>query len=832
MFSDLIGDVKYAVRSFSKRPLFTGVILVTLALGIGCTVAIFGVVNTVLLRPLPYGDPEELALVWTRLPATNVSRTLVSGPDLRDYGEETTLFEGFAGAMAMDGTLTGDGPAQQIMTAYATWNIFDILEVAPMVGRTFIEDDAFAVDPDAFGSPNPDLPPGMIVLSYGLWNQRFGGDRDIIGKTVQMNGWGSVVVGILPPDFQIYLPADAGMPTDIDAWGVLPTNMADFARDAPWLTVVTRMKDGVSLEQAQGEMDAVAARLREVHQFHANQDMEIVVNGMHRDVVSHARTPLLALLGAVIFVLLIACGNVANLLLANASRRNREISVRAALGGGRGRIIKQLLTESAVLALGGALFGGLLAFWAVQVITGISPGNLPRIEAVGVNLTVLGFTVGVALVSAAVFGLAPALRAVGGDLASSLKDRGSDSGGVKGNKLRTVLVVSEVALSLVLLIGAGLMVRSFFQIRNVDPGFKAENVLTFSAPLDFLKYFGSDARATFVNDLGDRLADLPGVESVGGVAPLPLAGGEQYSVGSYGRIGASDEEYQANKADYRAVFPGYFDALGITMVSGRPLDRSDNVPEAAWVAVIDQKLALRAFPGEDPLGKELMMDHFNEETFSLERLSVRVVGVVSNVRSTSLAADGRETIYVPYRFNPFLPLVYTVRTTADPTTLLTSVREEVYAMDPDIPVATLATLESYVSNAMAPTRFLLALIGVFAGVALALAALGLYGVIAYSVRQRTREFGVRVAMGASDGDLLGLVLRQGLLVSLTGIAIGVGASLALTRIIESQLVGVGSLDPTTFLAVPGVLLAVAVVATIVPARRVTALDPVESLRDE
>jgi predicted permease len=527
VLSDLLGDVKYAVRSFASRPLFTGVVLLTLALGIGCTVAIFGVVNAVLLRPLPYGDPEELALVWTRLPATNVARTLVSGPDLQDYVKETTLFEGFAGAMALEGTLTGDGPAERIMSAYTTWNLFEVLDISPLMGRTFVEEDAFPVDPEMFGGPAPDLPPGKVVLSHGFWTSRFGGDPSVLGRTVQMNGFGSVVVGVLAPDFRVYLPADAAMPTNIDAWGVLPSNISDFARDAPWLTVVTRLKDGVSVEQAQGKMNALAARLREVHQFHANQDMEIVVNGMHRDVVNHARLPLLALMGAVTFVLLIACGNVANLLLASASGRAREIAVRAAVGGGRGRIIRQLLTESAVLGLGGAFLGGLLGFWAVRVITGISPGNLPRIENVGINGTVLAFTGAVALLSAVIFGLAPALRAVPGDLAGALKDGGSDSGGVpRGNKLRTALAISEMALSLVLLIGAGLMIRSFVEIQTVDPGFQKENVLTFSAPLDFMKYFSSEARANFVNDLGARLAEIPGVESVGGVAPLPLAGGE------------------------------------------------------------------------------------------------------------------------------------------------------------------------------------------------------------------------------------------------------------------------------------------------------------------
>lgn len=347
-----------------------------------------------------------------------------------------------------------------------------------------------------------------------------------------------------------------------------------------------------------------------------------------------------------------------------------------------------------------------------------------------------------------------------------------------------------------------------------------------------MKYFNSGARANFVSELGARLAEVPGVESVGGVAPLPLAGGEQYSVGSYGRIGDPEEVYQANKADFRTVLPGYFETLDIAMISGRPLHSSDNLVEAARVAVIDEKLAQRTYPGEDPIGKELLMDHFNEETFSLERVPVRIVGVVSDVRSTSLAAEGRETIYVPYIFSSFLPLIYVVRTNADPASLLASIRETVYGIDPDIPVATLATLESYVSSAMAPTRFMLALIGVFAGVALTLAALGLYGVVAYSMRQRTREFGVRTALGASGPDLLRLVFKQGLAVSLTGIAIGVAGALVLTRIIESQLVGVGSTDIITYVSVSGALFTVALLATYLPARRVTLLDPVDALREE
>ena len=832
MIRDVLRDLKYAIRSFARRPLFTGVILLTLALGIGSNVAIFSVANAVLFRALPFADPEELAFVWTRLPKTNVARSLVSGPDFKDYQTEATRFEGFAGAVAIPGTLTGDGPPERITNAYVTWNLLALLGVRPALGRTHVAEDAFAIDPKQFGSPNPDLPPGKVVLSYGLWQRRFGGDSSVIGRTIRMDGWGSVVVGVLPRDFRVYLPADAAMPTNIDAWGVLPSNIGDFARDAAWLTVVTRLKDGVTLAQAQEDMDRLAAHLRGVHQFHATQNLQIVVGGMHRDVVAHARPALIALLGAVTFVLLIACANIANLLLVRASERGREIAVRAALGSGRGRIVAQMLTESLVLAAGGMVLGLALAWQGIRVIRALSPANLPRIESVSLDAGAFGFAAAVAVVAAILFGLAPALRAVRGNLADGLRDRGTVTGGARGNKLRTVLVVSEVTLSLILLVGAGLMVRSFAAIQRVDPGFDAQNVVTFNAPVPFLNYLTSQSRATFVNQLGDRLAAIPGVEAVGGVTPLPLAGGEQYSVGSYGKIGEADEVYRTNKADYKAVLPGYFEAMKIALLSGRTFLRSDNEVQALDVAIVDAKLAARLFGRENPVGAQILVDHFNETTFSLERLPVTIVGVVANVRSASLAAEGRETIYLPYVFQAFLPLTFVVRTTADPAGLVARIRTEINALDPDVPAADLTTLESWVTEAMSQTRFLLALSSTFAGLALVLAAIGLYGVISFSARQRTREIGVRVALGASDGDVRRLILGQGMIVAAVGIGLGLAASVALTRVVSSYLVGVSATDPVTFAGVSLVLLGVSALASYLPARRAATIDPVRALREE
>jgi putative ABC transport system permease protein len=832
MIVDVLRDVKFAVRSFARKPLFTGVIVLTLALGIGSNVAIFSVANAVLFRPMPFTNPDELVFVWNRLPATNVARSLVSGPDFKDYQTETTQFEGFGGAVAIQGTLTGDGTPEQITNAYVTWNMLDLLGARPVLGRNHVAEDAFTIDPQMFGSPNPDLPPGKVVLSYALWQRRFGGDPSVIGRTIQLDGWGSVVVGVLPRDFRLYLPADAAMPTNIDAWGVLPSNIADFERQAAWLTVVARLKNGVTEEQAQSEMDRLAARLRETHQFHNTQNLEIVVAGMHRDVVAHARPAVLALLGAVAFVLLIACANIANLLLVRASVRGREIAVRAAIGSTRARIVAQMLTESLVLSAAGVILGLVLAWQGIRVIKVLSPADLPRIESVAIDGRTFLFAAAAGIVAALLFGLAPALRAVRGNLADGLRDRGTDTGGVRGNKLRTVMVVSEVTLSLVLLIGAGLMVRSFSAIQRVNPGFEAENVVTFNAPVQFIKYLTSQSRATFVNQLGDRLATIPGVEAVGAVTPLPLAGGEQYSVGSYGRIGDADEVYRANKADFKAVLPGYFEAMRIRLVSGRMLERADNEATALDVALVDEKFAARVFGSENPLGGQILMDHFNEQTFSMERLPVTVVGVVANVRSTSLAAESRETIYVPYVFQSFLPPTFVVRTAVDPTNLVAQIRTEVNGLDPDVPVASVATLESWVSKATAQTRFLLALISTFAVLALILAALGLYGVISYSARQRTREIGVRIALGASDRDVLRLILGHGMVVAGIGIVLGLAASMALTRVVTSYLVGVTPTDPITFAGVPLILLLVSAVASYLPARRASIAEPLRALRDE
>jgi putative ABC transport system permease protein len=804
----------------------------TLALGIGSNVAIFGVANAVLFQPLPYEDPEELALVWTQI--TNQPRALVSGPDFIDYRNETRLFEGFAGAVAVNGALTGDGSrAEEITAGWATANLFHILGVTPLIGRNFEPADEAPMDPALFSDPNAELPPGHVLLTHGLWRRRFGADPGVVGQTIYIDGGASIVVGVLPPTFSIYLPEDAGMPTDIDVWGVLPSNFSEAARDAAWLTVVTRVKDGVTMEQAQLEMDALATRLRQDYQHHADGNMQIAVNSMHQDVVEHARPVLLALLGAVGFVLLIACANVANLMLVRATTRQREIAVRAALGSGRWRIVRQMLTESALLAVAGSAVGVLLAWWGGRVLIAMRPETLARFDQFAIDGTVLLFTAGATAVAALLFGLAPALRAVGTNLADGLRDRGSDAGGVRGNKLRTALVVTEVALSLVLLIGTGLMFRSFAKLQAVDPGFEPAGVLSFTVPVPMFKYRDPATRIEIATRIQTRIAALPGAESVGATTLLPFAGGDQYAIGSYGLTGSTEEEWRSNRADYRGVMPGYLKAMGVDIVAGRAIESFDNNVGALEVAVIDERLAKRLWPDDEAIGKELQIERFDFESFTLQRVPLQVVGVARNVRAQSLAAEGRETIYYPYRFFPWFPLSFTVQgNPAGVTTLVDPIRREIASVDPDIPLSQIRVMDEYLADARAPTQFALTLIGVFAGLALVLASVGLYGVITYSVRQRTREIGVRIACGAPGASVVRLIVGQGLLLTVGGLAVGLIGALVATRLVSSLFYGVAAADPVTFVTVSLLLLTVALVASYLPARRATRINPVVALRDE
>jgi putative ABC transport system permease protein len=820
----LLNDIRYALRTLTRSPAFAAVAVITIALGIGANTAIFSVVNAVLLRPLPYEQPDRLVYVWGELRNRNIEYWPASPFDLRDFREQGTLFESFAGIFTGQTSLTGgDGDPIQVEFAGVTPNFLSVLGVRPAVGRDFVPDDAAPigddVDPDA-------APPTAVLLSHGLWLRRFGGDSTVVGRTFEIGGNAVEIVGIMPRGFEFLVPAGTGLSSNIDLWFAPRIDFDNWPTRANVIfSVFGRLKPGVSVAQAQSQMDGIAARIREEDQLSETSGYYLRVTPMQEDVTKHVRPLVLALLGAVGFVLLIACANVSNLLLVRASARQREVAIRAAVGGDRLQLIRQMLVESGVLALLGAAVGLVLAWGGIRTLFALRPEDLPRIDSVGIDPLVLLFTVAAALGAALLFGSIPALQASKPDLADQLSDRGYTTTRGRQRLLRNGIVVFEVALSFVLLIGAGLMLRSFVELQRVRPGFDPKGVLTFQIQLPGSRYPEAEQRANFDRLLTDRIEGLAGVESVSAAFPLPLDG--TFFAGRYGTEEALTDETSYGQADYRIVLPGYFETMGTRLLAGRTFNEADFADSAA-VVVIDRRLAQLTWPNESPVGKRMLI-----RVTTNDAQWVEVIGVVEHQRSQTLAADGRETVYFTTRYvgDPGA-LIYIVRSAVAPTRLTDQIRALVAEMDPLLPLANVRTLEDYVGEAMAPTRFALILIGVFGVIALALAAVGLYGVIAYVVRQRTAEIGIRMAFGAEASGILGLVLRQGLVLTALGLAVGLLAAFWVTRFMASLLVGVAPSDPLTFAVIAVLFVPIATAACLLPARRAARVDPVVALREE
>ncbi len=835
IMAKLLQDIRFGIRTLLKHPGYSAVVVITLALGIGANTAIFSVVHAVILRPLPYEDPGRLVLLRHRVEATG----FVDGPlppaDVIDFRDQCDVFDGVAATdRTFEVNLTGEGEPVEVRVAGVTANFFDVLGAKPLLGRTFIPEDEEPFPPDAF-APRAPPPVNNVVISHGLWMRRFGGDPDVIGKTLVLNEFGNTIVGVMPKDFRLLMPANAGMPTDIDVWNPARFNFRDAPRNSANANrrVIARLGPGVSLSQAQEQVDKVAAWQRENFEYHGDGDIYVDAKPMHADIVGHVRSVLFALVGAVTFVLLIACANVANLQLVQAGAREKEIAIRAAVGGNRPRIMRQLLTESALLAMIGGLVGLLFAQWGIDLLLALRPTNLPRVDGVAIDGTVLLFTLGATVLAALFFGVVPALQASKPHLHEVLKDRGTVSPDVRRRRLRGTLVITEVALSMVLLIGAGLMFRSFIALQKVDLGFEPENAQTFRLSLPGLKseYGGPDERALFFTRLEKRLEALPGVKAAGSIQVLPLSG--RFWTSPYRTEWSSEEDWSLTEADYRFVTPGYFEAIGARLLAGRLLTARDNL-DSLPVVVVDRTLAARAWPGEDPVGRKLeaQISRFAPGP-GPERMWLKVVGVVDNIRSVDPSMDGRETIYFPYRLQgSWFSLNVVVRTSKDPSSVMPAIRAEVEKMDPYLPVAGVLTMKQYVGYATAPTRFAMILIAIFAGVALVLASIGLYGVISSLVRHRTHEIGLYMAFGAERPHILRMVMWRGFALSVAGVVLGIGASLALTRVVAGLLTGVTATDPVTFAAVAGLLTAVTLVASFVPAHRAVRVDPMEALRYE
>jgi putative ABC transport system permease protein len=808
------------MRFLLKHPGFTTITVLTLAIGIGANTAMFSVIHSVLLRPLPYSEPDRLVMLRHHIGSLGWSDAPIPPPDVIDYRDRMPSLEAVAVTdRTFERNLTGGGAPEVVRVATVSSNLFDVLGVEAALGRTFGPEDGFE------GKANEKTPP--VILSHGLWKGRFGANPQIVGDTVVVNGLESRVIGVMPSGFELLLPVNAGVATDIDLWATDPVPYWEFPRNSPNANrrVLARLAPGATMADVRREAAALGEWQRATFDYHRGGDISIMVKPLHEEIVAHVRPALIALFAAVLLVLLIACANTANLLLVQSAAREKEIAIRAAVGGGRRRIVRQFLTEAFLLAAIGGLAGLLLARWATDLLLAVLPGGVPRLSEVPIDGVVLLFTLGATVLSALAFGLVPALNASRPDLNSSLKDRGARASNAGQRRLRQGIVIGEVALAMVLLVGAGLLYRSVQSLQAVDLGFDSHDALTFRVSLPPLRYASVEDRTRALNRIEREIETLPGVESVGSTQVLPLGG--QFWTSPYEVELSTPGASRAGEADYRYVTPGFFEAFGARLLAGRWFEPDDD-RKMRHVVVIDRALAARSWPGEDPIGRTV-----EAETLFGSRESWKVVGVVDDIVSEGPAVEGRETLYFPYSTQgAFFTVTTVVRSQGEPERLAGPIRKLVAEFDADLPVSGVRTLESYVAEATAAEKFTSILISLFAGIALLLAGIGLYGVVSAIARQRTREIGVMMAFGAGRPQILSRVVRRGLALALIGLLIGSLASIGLTRLLASRITGVPESDPVTYLSVGALLLMVTVLASLVPASRAARIDPMEALRYE
>ena len=804
----LLQDLRYAVRTLLNKPGFTLIAVMTLALGSGASTAIFTVVDAALLRGLPYRSPDRLYHLFESTPQKEFAQREFSYPDYQDY-QQNSVLEG-VGAYTGGGAIwSGHGEPERIAAPAASANFFQVLGVEPVIGRSFMSHE------DKPGSQR------VAMLTYSMWQRRFGGDPKVVGQSLTLNGDNYIVIGVLPASFQFAFRAG-------DIWRVYqPTQPQLERRFMHGTNLIGRLKPGVTAEQAQQELSLIASRIEHDHNAsHAGTGLKLVP--LQEQVVGQVKPILLVLLGAVGFVLLIACANVASLLLTRSLARQKEISIRAALGASRWRVVRQLLTESVLLSLVGGAVGLLIAYWGVRGLVAVLPdaqlNALPFLQSLQLDGRILAFSFGLSLLTGIVFGLAPALQSSRLDLNEVLKEGGRNTMGGAGHRLRSALVMTEIALAVVLLVGAGLMMKSLLRLLQSNIGFNPENVLTMNVVLPAGKYNDNNRQIAFFDQLQERLQSLPGVTGAGTVNILPLQGGNTTRFNIEGDpIPPPGQETEAN---IRTVNETYFQTLGIPITAGRAFDARDNA-NAPPVVIINKTAADRLFAGRDPIGRRLVYN-------SVQAPPIQIVGVVGDVKIGGLDDAIRPVLYYPFRQNNALGTSLVVRTNADPTALAAAIREATHALEPDVAIFNVNRMTDLIGNSPAAfmRRFPALLIGIFAGVALVLASIGIYGVVSYSVSQQTHHIGVRMALGAQAADILRMVLRQGLTLAVVGIAAGVVAALGLMRLLRSLLFEVQTTDVATFAAVVGTLFVVALLACYLPARRATRVDPLVALRYE
>jgi predicted permease len=812
-------DLRFGVRMLLKKPGFTIVAVFTLALGIGANSAIFSLVNGLLLRPLPYKDSDRLVVIWTHSPGANVAQDWPSPGQFSAIKSQNSVFEELAIAQGTSVNMTGRAEPERLGVIRTSSPLFSMLGAKPLLGRVFLPQE------DAPGQPP------AVILSYGLWQRRFGADTNIIGQSLTLNGKSYTVVGVMPSDFFLnkeVMPTVGGV-EQADLLLPLPLSAEEMSVQGDEnYNVMARLKPGVSIPQAQAELNLVVRQLQQQHpdDYPPSRAFSLSVRPLLEQVVGDVRTALLVLLGAVGCVLLIACANVANLLLAWSAGREKEIAIRTAIGAARWRLIRQLLTESVLLSLMGGALGLLIAVWGLEGLRWLNPGNIPRLQEVGMDGRMLAFTCGVAMLTGILFGLAPALRSSHIDLNQTLKEGGRSLVGSGHQRLRSMLVVVEIALSLILLIGAGLLIRSFMRVQQVEPGFAPRNVVTLRLSVTGTNYAEEPRRLIFYQQLWERIRRLPGVEAAGGATVLPLSGGIGWGGVEIEGYDASASGQTAIQSDIRIATTGYFEAMKIPLINGRFFTEQDT-KDSLKVVVVDENMARKYWPDANPVGKRIRLGTADDDAPWLT-----VVGVVGSVKQYALDTESRVALYAPHSQNPASTMNVAARTTTDPLSLVAAITKEARSLDPNVPIYDVKTMEQRLSESLARRRFAMFALGLFAVVAMLLAIIGIYGVMSYSVAQRTREIGIRVALGAQTLDVLKMVVGQGMLLAIIGVCIGLLGALGVTRVMASLLFGVSAIDLTTFAGITLLLLAVALLACLIPARKATRVDPMVALRYE
>jgi putative ABC transport system permease protein len=803
--------MRYAIRRLVHQPGFSLVVILTLALGIGANTAIFSLVNAVLLRTLPYDHPDRLVTLDHYYPDLNNLEAGFAVPSFKEITERTHVFEAFAVTGRWNVNLTGTGEPEKLNGSYATADFFKVFGVAPMLGRTFLPED---------GRPGSEK---VVVLGYGLWERRFGSDREIVGKKVVLGGEPFEVIGVMPRGFYSLFNRR------LEIWAPAifkPEQYGDNARTSEFLVAIGRLRPGTPVDQARREVTAFAESLKHDHPSSYDRTWTIETRSFQQFNTARLRPALLVLLGAVGLVLLIACANIANLLLARSEASTREMAVRAAIGATRRDLVRQLLTESLLLSGAGAVAGLGVAVAAIQALISLSPVDQIPAQGVTIDGTVLLYTFAIALATGFIFGFAPALHASRTDLQHTLKDGGRTAGDQQGRWLRRGLVVAEMAVALMLLVGAGLLLRSFARLQSVSPGFDPTHIATMSVTLPNTKYKDDASLVNFFTAARRKIAALPGVVSVGATSNIPFGG--NWGTGSF-----TVEGYQPPKGqpgpwgDLRLVTPGYFEAIKVPLLRGRfftDADRADSMP----VVVVDSEAVRRFWPNADPLGKRVTFDDSSKP----DAKWLSVVGVVDHTAHEGLDAEHRVQLYFVYPQLAQRQMTLAVRTAGDPAAIVNAVRGAIRDVDPDQPISDVATMDTLMDRAVGQRRLLMTLLATFAALAMVLAALGIYGVMAFDVTRRSQEIGVRMALGAARSNVLGLVLRQGLALAGIGVALGLILAVVFKRVLQAQLFGIEATDPLTFLSVAGGLLAVATIATLLPALRATRVNPVQALRYE